>query len=188
MFTVASTAKVKQNKKSQKKYLFSSPLSLSPYSKSGFFEEQNPQVVFKIINNKADGLGEPIPAGIVRLYQNDKNGNLQYIGEDNIKHTPEGGKIELETGNAFDIMISGKTTESLKLSNDVRQQSIEINFQNSSNHIAKIDFSQDFNYEHTLVSESQTSELENPNRRVWKIELAPQSNVTLNFSVRVNKQ
>ena len=171
-----------------KDYEFISPLSLSPYGNSGFFEEKNPQILFTIQNNKLAGLGEPIPAGIVRLYQNDNNGNLQFIGEDNINHIPTEGKIELKTGKAFDITINGKTTESLKLGDSVRQQSIEIKFNNSSNNEAQIKFIQDFRYEHNLIAENHTSKLENSNRRVWNITVSPHSEYKLTFSVRVSKQ
>ncbi len=180
----------KKDIKFVKSYEFTSPISLSPYpySNSGFFEEKAPQILFTIKNDKISGLGDPLPSGTVRLYQNDSNGNLQFIGEDNIKHIPTEGKIELKTGKAFDIMISGKTTESLKLSDSVQQQTIEIKFNNNSNNEAKIRFIQDFLYDHNLIAESISSKLENSNRRVWNITLSPNSENILTFSVRVSKQ
>ncbi len=178
----------KQKVAFEKKYEFISPFYLSSRNGSNsFFEEKNPQIIFSLVNTQASGLGEPIPAGTVRLYKNDTQGNLQYIGEDSINHTPVDGKIELETGKAFDIIISGKITETLALSKDLYQKSIEITFKNSSDKIANVDFVQDFREEHSLLEESQKSELENPNRRVWKISIEPNSQNTLTFKVRLNK-
>jgi len=35
------------------------------------------------------GLGMPMPAGTVRVYQEDANGGVQFVGEDRIDHTPK---------------------------------------------------------------------------------------------------
>jgi hypothetical protein len=54
-------------------------------------------------------LGMPIPAGRVRLYATDGN-SLRFTGEAFIENTPEGGKVELKTGRAFDIQAVGSET------------------------------------------------------------------------------
>ena len=67
------------------------------------------QVVLNMQNSEAKGLGTSLPKGIVRVYQPDSEGQLQFIGEDQIDHTPKGEKIEVTVGNAFDII--GKRTQ-----------------------------------------------------------------------------
>ena len=59
------------------------------------------QIAFK--TSKAGGLGDALPAGTVRFYQRDKQGNPQFIGENGIGHTPMGSELTLSTGDAFDI-------------------------------------------------------------------------------------
>ncbi|MDD5672199.1 MAG: DUF4139 domain-containing protein, partial [Candidatus Omnitrophica bacterium] len=54
-------------------------------------------------NSKKNNLGMPLPAGVMRLYKKDKEGSLQFIGEDRIEHTPEDEKVRLELGKAFDL-------------------------------------------------------------------------------------
>jgi hypothetical protein len=61
-------------------------------------------------NKKKSGLGLPLPKGIVRVYKKDKAGNAQFIGEDNIDHTPKNEDIRLKLGNAFDITADKKQT------------------------------------------------------------------------------
>jgi len=176
----------RENIKFAKEYKFTSPLSLSLRYSSSYFEKESPQVVFEILNEKTSGLGEPLPAGMVRLYKKDSNGNLQFIGEDNINHTPEQEKIKLDTGSAFDITIDGKITDSKKISNNIYTHDAEITFKNSSEHAVEVAFAQTFNYKHELISESNTSSLSNANRRVWKINIAPNSQSILTFSVKVS--
>ncbi len=40
-------------------------------------------------NKKSEGLGLPLPKGIVRVYKRDGGGNAQFVGEDNVDHTAE---------------------------------------------------------------------------------------------------
>ncbi|ETA82453.1 DUF4139 domain-containing protein [Youngiibacter fragilis] len=65
--------------------------------------------VITFMNLRGSGLGMPIPAGKVRLYRFDGN-PLRLTGEASIGHTPEGGKVELKTGSAFDILVEGGET------------------------------------------------------------------------------
>ena len=51
------------------------------------------------------GLGDALPAGIVRVYQKDSRGNAQFVGENRIGHTPMGSEIALATGEAFDVKV-----------------------------------------------------------------------------------
>jgi len=66
-------------------------------------------------NIKAENLGLPIPKGIIRVYKQDSNGSVQFVGEDRIDHTPVNETIRLKLGNAFDITADRKQTDFKKL-------------------------------------------------------------------------
>jgi hypothetical protein len=59
-------------------------------------------VTFK--NEEKAGLGIPLPKGKVRVYKRDDEGKEQFIGEDQIDHTPKDEEVRLYLGNAFDIV------------------------------------------------------------------------------------
>jgi hypothetical protein len=59
-------------------------------------------VIIQLNNTKANGLGIPLPKGIVRVYKADEE-DLEFVGEDNLKHTPKEEAVEIKVGNAFDI-------------------------------------------------------------------------------------
>ena len=59
-------------------------------------------VTFK--NDEQSGLGIPLPKGKVRVYKRDEDGKEQFIGEDQIDHTPKDEELRLYLGNAFDIV------------------------------------------------------------------------------------
>ncbi len=66
----------------------------------------NPKVGVYITfrNSSGSGLGIPLPKGKVRVYKRDDDGKEQFIGEDQIDHTPKDEEIRLYLGNAFDIV------------------------------------------------------------------------------------
>lgn len=61
--------------------------------------------VVKFSSSRNGGLGDALPAGIVRVYMKDARGNAQFIGENAIGHTPMGSELGLKTGEAFDVKV-----------------------------------------------------------------------------------
>ena len=62
-------------------------------------------------NTQKNALGIPLPAGSVRMYQNDSNNRTHYIGEDRLRNTPENERIKLTTGTLFDVVGEKKITK-----------------------------------------------------------------------------
>ena len=67
-------------------------------------------VLLHVDNRKTAGLGLPLPAGVVRVYQRDSAGGAQFVGEDRIDHTPRNETLRLRLGNAFDVTADKKQT------------------------------------------------------------------------------
>lgn len=77
------------------------------YREQGSFGQQSNKkvgvfVIFK--NEEKAGLGISLPKGKVRVYKRDDDNKEQFIGEDEIDHTPKDEEIKLYLGNAFDIV------------------------------------------------------------------------------------
>jgi hypothetical protein len=77
--------------------------------RAGWFQSlQQPahaEVALEFANSGAGGLGAPLPAGVVRVYQRDAKGEPKFIGESRIDHTPQGSDLVIKTGEAFDVTI-----------------------------------------------------------------------------------
>jgi hypothetical protein len=70
-------------------------------------EESNKKVnvLIEWTNSKENNMGMALPKGKVRLYKRDAADEaLEFIGEDEIDHTPKDEKIRLHIGDAFDIV------------------------------------------------------------------------------------
>lgn len=61
--------------------------------------------VYQFSNSAKGGLGDQLPAGVVRFYIKDSRGQAQFIGEHAIGHTPMGSKLAISTGQAFDVKV-----------------------------------------------------------------------------------
>jgi hypothetical protein len=61
-------------------------------------------VFISVENSKKNQMGMPLPKGIVRVYKQDSQGALQFIGEDRIDHTPEDETVRVKMGDAFDVV------------------------------------------------------------------------------------
>lgn len=61
--------------------------------------------MYSFTNSANAGLGDQLPAGIVRFYIKDSRGQAQFIGERGIGHTPMGSKLAISTGDAFDVKV-----------------------------------------------------------------------------------
>ena len=61
-------------------------------------------------NAETNQLGIALPAGKLRFYRRDDDGQLQFVGENTIDHTPRNETIRVTTGNAFDLVGERKQT------------------------------------------------------------------------------
>ena len=87
-------------------------------------------VFYKFKNEEKAGLGMPLPAGNVRVYQKDSKGGVLFIGEDHIDHTPKDETITVHIGNAFDIIAEHKQTDFKKIAPNVYEMEFEITLRN----------------------------------------------------------
>jgi hypothetical protein len=88
------------------------------------------KVYYRFKNEEKGGLGIPLPAGTVRVYQADSKGNVEFAGEDAIQHTPKDETLRLYVGNAFDVVCLRKQTDYKKLASNLFEMEYEITLRN----------------------------------------------------------
>jgi hypothetical protein len=88
------------------------------------------QVYYQFKNEEGMGLGMPIPAGVVRVYQSDSKGGVQFVGEDHIDHTPKDETLNLKIGNAFDVVAERKQIDFQKIAGSVYEVEYEVTLRN----------------------------------------------------------
>ena len=87
-------------------------------------------VKLELANTQENNLGMPMPKGKVRVYKRDKDGALQFVGEDNVDHTSKDEKLTLYLGDAFDVVGERKQTGFKRVSDSVQRSTYEISLRN----------------------------------------------------------
>src|ERR1700719_2486091 len=92
--------------------------------------KQPVKVLYRFKNDEKSGLGMPLPAGTVRVYQADSRGGIQFVGEDRIDHTPKDETLKIHVGNASDVVCERKKTDYKKSATNVVELENHITLRN----------------------------------------------------------
>lgn len=176
-----------ENVKYEKEYELKSPLYIGVGTQAEEFEKQNPNVVFKLVNEKTSNLGLPMPGGVVRFYENDIHNNMQFIGESKIEQSASGEKINLTIGKAFDLFAKGKISNVKAISKDMSEIAVEVTFNNASDKNKTIVFEQNIADNWEVLSESIKSEKKNASTAKWSFDLPKNEQKVLTFTLRVSR-
>ncbi|MGA2221391.1 MAG: DUF4139 domain-containing protein [Verrucomicrobiia bacterium] len=97
-------------------------------------------VIIELKNSKDNHMGMPLPKGKVRLYKRDPaDASLEFIGEDQIDHTPKDETVRLHIGDAFDIVGERKRTDfHVDTASHVMIESFEIRVRNHKTEAAEV--------------------------------------------------
>jgi hypothetical protein len=88
------------------------------------------KVSYRFKNEQKGGLGMPLPAGTVRVYQADSKGGVQFVGEDRIDHTPKDETLRIYVGNAFDVVAERKEMDYRRLAPNLFEEEFQITIRN----------------------------------------------------------
>lgn len=88
------------------------------------------QVFYQFKNEEKAGLGLPMPAGVLRVYQQDSKGGVQFVGEDRITHTPKDETLNVKIGNAFDVVCERNQVDFEKIAGNVYELEYAITLRN----------------------------------------------------------
>ncbi|MFZ6642582.1 DUF4139 domain-containing protein [Undibacterium sp. TC4M20W] len=135
-------------------------------------------------NKEASQLGMPLPKGVVRVYKKDGAGNAQFIGEDNVDHTPKNEKVRLKLGEAFDVTADKKQTDFKKLAasgkyNYVSESAYELVLKNAKKEAVIVTVQEPMPGDWQVLSSSHPYTKSASNTAVWKISVPAEGNTKL---------
>ena len=165
------------------------------------FEKNHPAIYYILTNNKESNLGIPLPQGVIRFYEKDSKDNLQFIGENSIRQTAKGEKLELELGKMFDVFVDGKVTKVRKVDEKVikdelgkcpryqltRAYDSEVSFHNGGTQKSEIVFKQYLRPQTQILDENIEGKFsdKDKNEYQWRIVLNADEDKTLTFTAQV---
>ncbi|WP_040852106.1 DUF4139 domain-containing protein [Nitrosospira lacus] len=146
--------------------------------------------VFVEFQNKGEGLGVPLPKGIVRVYKKDTQGNAQFVGEDQIDHTPRNEVVRLKLGDAFDVTADKKQTDFQRRGGEGRHNVVfetayQIVLKNAKKEAVTVTVREPVPDDWTMISESQPHTKVASDVAEWKVSVPADGRTTLTYRVRV---
>lgn len=136
--------------------------------------------VLRFSSSRNQGLGDALPAGIVRVYQKDSRGNPQFVGEHRIGHTPMGSDIGLATGQAFDVKVRPIVEERTKLGTSRWRTRMRYILTNASPKAVTVDLVQSGLWGDTrIVDESMKSERLSADDARWRVQVPANGEATV---------
>jgi hypothetical protein len=143
------------------------------------------QVYYQFKNEQAGGLGMPMPAGTVRVYQADSKGGVQFVGEDRIDHTPKDETLNLKIGNAFDVVCERKQTDFEKIATGVYDVEYEITLRNHKGAPVTVEVSEPIGGTWRMLQASHQWTKTDAWAAQFKVTVAADGTATLRYRVRV---
>ncbi|MCC4771101.1 DUF4139 domain-containing protein [Methanosarcina sp. DH2] len=183
LYTLERPATLKNNQVKQLSLLSADSV---PVEKELIFDvskSDKVQVVLNLENSKEKGLGMPLPAGVLRVYKADSEGQLQFLGEDSIDHTPKDEKVEVVVGNAFDITGTRTQTDYKKVSTDVWRESYEIELKNHKAQAQKVRIVEHFYGDWEITTSSDTHKKADAYTAEWEVTVPADGSKKVSFTV-----
>ena len=141
-------------------------------------------------NKQNDGLGMPLPKGILRVYKKDSAGNAQFVGEDKIDHTPKNETVRLMLGAAFDVTADKKQTDFTKLPNPAKgvnlyESAYEIVLKKAKKEAVTVKVQEPIPGDWKILQSNHTQRKADSNTAEWQITIPAEGKTTLNYRVQV---
>lgn len=160
------------------------PITDVGYGYTGVTDVMN---YLEFTTDEEQGLGADLPAGRVRVYQEDVDGAALLIGENRIDHTPEGEDVQIYLGNAFDLVGERVQMNFNQIARNVFEETYEITLRNrKDDETVEIRVPERLyrwsNWE--IISASDDFTKINSNSIEFRVDVAPDEERVIRYTVR----
>ena len=144
------------------------------------------RVYYQWKNDEKSGLGMPMPAGNVRVYQADSKGGIQFVGEDRIGHTPKDESLQLHIGNAFDVVCERKQIDFEKIAEATYEIEYEITLRNHKTSPVAVEVNEPIGGTWRMLQSSHEWTKTDAFAARFVVPVAPDGTSVLKYRVRVS--
>lgn len=155
------------------------------HSRQGPISDQRAEVFLRFKNEEDNQLGVPLPKGIVRIYQEDSSGALQFAGEDNINHTPRNEEVRIKMGNAFDVVGERIHKEWRELGARTFESTFEIQIRNRKEEAIAVQIVEPIPGDWTILNSTHPHTKKDAFTAVFEVPVGADEEVTVTYTVRV---
>ena len=187
LYTLLRPATIKDNEIKQVSLFPSTDVSVKKiFTYDGARYDKKVRVELEFKNSESAGLGMPLPLGKIRVYKEDVDKALEFVGEDRIDHTPKDEKVRVFLGNAFDIVGERQKIDFRKITDDVTDESYRIKLRNHKEEAVEVVVVEHlYGYTEWEIRESSLPyEKKDASTIEFKVNLAPDEEAVLTYTVR----
>jgi hypothetical protein len=155
-----------------------------------FEDTEKPKVgvYISVENSKKNQMGMPLPKGTVRVYKQDKQGALQFIGEDAIDHTPEDETIRVKMGDAFDVIAERvQTSFEVLSSGHLYRSAYKVTLRNHKDENITVSVVDLLGGDWTITASSHKYDKETAGRVRFDVPVAAKGNAELTYTVEIRQ-
>jgi hypothetical protein len=140
-------------------------------------------MVFK--NTKENHLGVVLPAGVVRLYRTDGEGDRVFIGEDRIDHAPVNEDVRLQVGETREITATRVQIDFRQISSRLHETEWEITLKNHKETEVSVGVIEPLSGNWKMVSNSHPFKKADAFTIRFDVKVPPKGDVKLTYRVQV---
>ncbi len=194
LYTVPRPTSIKERQKKQISFLEKSGMTVGRRyvveGSAGLFrgrigvQRHDVRVEIDLANRAANQLGVPLPAGTLRMYQKDRRGTAQFVGEDAIRHTPVDETVTMTMGNAFDLVAERRQTDFRRF-DSVSESAFEVTMRNHKEAPVTITVRERVGGDWEMLSNSHPFTKESAFGVTFEVPVEAKGSATLRYRVRV---
>lgn len=134
-------------------------------------------------NEENGGLGQPLPAGAIRVYEPDKTGAVRYIGAASIGDTPKDARVNLTLTEVFDVYARARQVAAKKIDKKRTSRQVEIKLNNEKSRPVEVRLVQQFGGQWKIAGESHKSGRLNAWSNQWTVTVPAGGESVLKYTV-----
>ncbi|MCD6308781.1 MAG: DUF4139 domain-containing protein, partial [Candidatus Latescibacteria bacterium] len=123
--------------------------------------------------------------GKVRVFKRDSDGELEFVGEDAVDHTPKNERVRLTLGHAFDIVAERTVTDSRRISQRVREETVEIALRNRKEEAVTVTAVEHFRGDWEVRASSLDFVKKDAFTAEWVVDIPADGETKITYTVRM---
>jgi hypothetical protein len=148
-------------------------------------KNQKVAVYLDFENAAQNGLGMPLPKGVVRVYKADNSGAKQFVGEDQIDHTPRDERVRIKAGEAFDVVADRKQTGWSALGDCSSESAWSVELRNHKDEDVRVEVREPAGGDWQIVRSSHRPEKDDASTFHFDVPVPKRGKVQLTYTLRV---
>lgn len=132
-------------------------------------QRQNAQLAISLVNDEKSGLGLPLPAGAVRVYDDSPSQTEAYIGAASLGDTPKNQHVNLTLSKVIDVYSDSRTVKTQRIDKRTIRKTFEAVLHNEKKAPVDMRVVQSFSGKKHLVIESDKGVQLDSDTRQWTI-------------------